>query len=412
MKKFISLILILSSCVYPFDLSEDVPEKLLVVEGYISNKEKDSEIRLSYSNKFKTRMFEMISDAQVIVLENNSIAHTFVENEPGIYLPSDTLFVANSNSVYKMQLVIDNKTYESSEVRIKRSAEIERLDFRTTDKYIAGDDIQYRALEILVTNYEDPDVSKYHRYSVDETWLVTSRDTFNQRFRPIFIYDKAGIIVDVSWNVESNIQSTYCWASSSVKIFQPTSTEGLIRNQLVRVPVFGTSIQNIKLLYKYSVLVKQYSIPQETYYFLSMMNQFSENDVSLYDTQPGYVDGNIRCLNDGKEKVIGVFYASDVVEKRIFIRINDLNPTDRAIVKNSELVCPLEFVSVPNSENANKTPSLTYLRDSVMYGKGYVVANVLFEADYDITQNSYEYCCDCRVLGSNIKPDFWGDIFF
>jgi len=410
-RKFISLIIIVSSCVYPFDLSDDIPEKMLVVEGYVSTRLKDSEIRLSYSNKFKTRLFEMVSQAQVGVLENGTIFHDFVEESLGRYIPSDTNFVANHSSTYKLHLVVGNNTYESAEVKINKCAQIERLDFQTNDKYIAGDKTQYRALEVLVTNVEDPDVSRYHRYSVDETWLVTSKDTFDQKIHPEFVYNNLGVIIDINWNIESNLQTTYCWVNSSSRSVRPTSTEGLIRNQLVRIPVFGTSLENIKLLYKYSALIKQYSIPKDAYYFLSMMNQFSENDVSLYDTQPGFVSGNIRCLNDEKEQVIGVFYASDVFEKRIFIRIDDLSPADRQIVRRNELACPIETIGIPAWEGANKTPSLTFLRDTLIYGRGYTVANLLFEGDYDVAQMSYEYCSDCRVMGTNIRPDFWGDIF-
>lgn len=401
----------MTACVNPFDLNEDSYNRLLVIEGYVSTRLKDSEIRLSYSNKFKTRIFEMVSYAQVEVLENNSISHPFIEKEPGLYVPADTNFVADLQSFYSLHLVVNNKIYKSSDVSIKRSAAISKLGFEATDKYIAGEQLKYRALDILVTTVDDPDASKYYRYSVDETWLVTSIDTFNQRYRPEFILNNSGKIIDVQWNVESNLQSTYCWANSYVRGINTTSTEGLIRNQLVSVPVFGVSLENAKLLYKYSALVKQYSLPKEAHYFISLMNQFSENDVSLFDTQPGFVQGNIECLSNEDEKTIGIFYASDVVERRIFIRISDLSPADRMVVYRNALVCPLETVEIPTTEGADKSPSLTFLRDSILYGKGYVVANVLSGPDSEVAQCTFEYCVDCRVMGSNVKPDFWGDIF-
>ena len=81
------------------------------------------------------------------------------------------------------------------------------------------------------------------------------------------------------------------------------------------------------------------------------------------------------------------------------------------VVYGNAPLCPLETVEVPNIEGANKEPSLTYLRDSIIYGRGYVVANVIFGPESDIAQCSFEYCADCRVMGTNIKPLFWGDIF-
>lgn len=412
MKNFISLLIILSACVNPFILNEDEYDHLLVVEGFVSTHLKDSEIRISYSDKFKTTMFEMVSGAQVEVLENNSIKHSFAEKEPGLYVPADTNFVADMQSVYSLQIKVDNKVYKSSDVSIKRSAEISGLDFITTDKYLAGEKIKYRALDILVTTVEDPDASKYYRYSVDETWLVTATDSLNQRFRPEFILDNRGWPIDVKWNVESNIASTYCWAHSHVRGVYTYSTEGLIRNQLVNVPVFGVSLENIKLLHKYSALIRQYSIPKEAHLFISLMHQFSQNDVALFETQPGFVEGNLKCLSDESEKVIGIFYASDVVEKRIFIRFFDLPTPDRMIVLQHAMVCPSGVVEIPTTEGIDKLPALLYLRDSLLYDKGYVVANVLSQPESELVQCTYEYCIDCRVMGSNVKPDFWGSIFY
>jgi hypothetical protein len=408
MKKYISLLIILTSCVYPFDLDENMPEKLLVVEGYVSDQLKDSEIRLSYSNTFKTRVFEMVSGAQVEVLENDNISHAFIEKEPGLYIPADSLFMANPQSAFKLHMVIDNKTYESSEVKIKRSAVIDKLDFKAVDKYSAGERLQYRALDILNTTVDDPDASRYYRYSVAETWLVTSVDTFDQKINPTFTTNSAGDPIDIEWNVESNLQTTYCWVNSYTRGISPTSTEGLVRNQLVAVPVFTVSLENLKLRYKYSALIKQYSIPKDAHHFLTLMNQFSENDVSLFDTQPGFVEGNIKCLSNENENVIGIFYASDVVEDRIFIRILDLSPSDRIVVYRNSRNCPIETIEVP--VEGDKTPSLIFLRDSLIYGRGYVVANLLSGSDADLAIMTYEYCADCRVMGSNIKPDFWGSL--
>jgi hypothetical protein len=412
MKKLLGLLLLLASCIYPFDIPGELTEKLLVVDGYISTRAGDSEIRLSYTNEFNTRAADWIGGAEVKVIENGTLDHLFREKTIGLYTPDDTSFRADSQSVYKLHLVVQGKAYESGDVKVRKAAGIDTVKFRASDKYSSGQNLSYRALDFLITSLEDPDASEYYRYSADETWLVMAKNSTDKKIYTHFILDKWGKIIDVSWNIDYSEPTTYCWASSRSSGVSIASSDGLIRNQLVDVPVYGVTLKSPKLLYKYSLLLKQYSIPEEAYHFLYMLNKFSVNDFTLYETQPGYVEGNMCCLSDETEKVVGVFYAADVVEKRIFVRIFDLIYTDQLIVFGYDFSCPTQFVSIPNAPNSDKSTPLTYMRDSLMYYRNYVVSDLFTYQDSTTAVLTFEHCSDCRLMGSNLKPDYWGNIFY
>ena len=53
MPKIIVILLLFSSCVNPYDFNQDDSPGYLVVEGYVSNKAGDSEIKLSRSGIFQ-----------------------------------------------------------------------------------------------------------------------------------------------------------------------------------------------------------------------------------------------------------------------------------------------------------------------------------------------------------------------
>jgi hypothetical protein len=386
-----------------------------VVDGYVSNEPGNSEIRLSYSNEFKARVFDLVNNAKVEVIENSSVIHPYALTTPGLYVPVDTLFMANEYSVYKLHIEVDGKIYESAEVNIIPSAPIDSLSFKGTDKYRAGDKQLYRALDIAVTTFDDINASKYYRYSAEETWLVRANESQDKKFNPEFLYDSRNNIIDVVWNEETFENITYCWGSSVTKGIVTAATEGLIRNQLVNVPVFSVSIENTKLLYRYSVLIKQYSIPKAAYHFLTLIRQFTDKSGTLFDMQPGFAEGNLQCLTNGDEKTIGVFYATDIEESRLFIGFEELSPSDQLIVYMHDLPCARETVSVPLNLGTSKTEALTFMRDSLIYGKGLVISDVLYVVGTDTTETAVltnHYCADCRLSGTNVRPDFWGDILY
>jgi hypothetical protein len=415
MKKIFIFLLFLASCVYPYDFTQDNIVKLMVVDGYVSNEPGNSEIRLSYSNEFKARVFDLVNNAKVEVIENSSVKYPYILKSPGLYVPVDTLFMADENSIYKLHIEVDGKIYESTEVNIIRSAPIDSLSFKATDKYRAGDKMQYRALDIAVTTFDDANASKYYRYSAEETWLVRANESTDKKYNPEFVYDSKNNLIDVLWNEELLDNITFCWGNSVTRGIVTAATEDLIRNQLVNVPVFTVSIENTKLLYRYSVLIKQFSIPKAAYHFLSLIRQFTDKSGTLFDMQPGFVEGNMQCITDGNEKAIGVFYATDIEESRLFIRFDELSPSDQLIVYLHDLPCAHETISIPLNVGASKTGPLTFIRDSLIYGKGLVVSDVLLGIGTDSTETAVltnHFCADCRLNGTNIKPDFWGDILY
>jgi hypothetical protein len=413
MKKYIVFLFLLASCVYPYDFIPYGIEKLLVVDGFISNDLGNSEIKLSYSNEFNAKVFDKVNNAKVEVIENSSVIHSFINNAPGLYVPADTMFKADFQKIYKLHVEIGNRIYESNEVNITKAAEIESVSFKGADKYRAGDKQEYRALDISVTTKNDIEASKYYRYSAEETWLVVANESNNRIYKPVFINDQTGNPIDIAWN-DSSALTTECWASSVTKGIVTAGTEGLTRNQLVNIPVFAVSLESPKLLYKYSVLVKQYSIPKEAYHFLTLMREFSDKSGSLFDIQPGFVDGNIISLSDENEKVVGIFYATDIEESRIFIRYQDLIPSDQLIVAYYDQYCAHETVSIPSSPDSAKTASLIFLRDSLIYGKGLSVVDLMIIVGTDTTEMpvlTNAPCADCRQSGTNVRPRWWGDIY-
>ncbi|HEX8377054.1 MAG TPA: DUF4249 family protein [Pedobacter sp.] len=67
--------------------------------------------------------------------------------------------------------------------------------------------------------------------------------------------------------------------------------------------------------------VKQYGITKEGFNFLAKMKENTEQVGGIFDPQPTELKGNIFCMTNPCEKVIGFMHAGRISEKRIFIKL-------------------------------------------------------------------------------------------
>ena len=115
-----------------------------------------------------------------------------------------------------------------------------------------------------------------------------------------------------------------------------------------------------------------------------------QNRCELYETQPARIRGNILCLENPGETVLGFFFASGVTEKRIFMWPN-IKTYQRHCTRygfNEEEL--LDFLS-------------TFFRPENYPIYLYRVSDSIFDyADQD--------CFDCRLRGGQLDPPpFWED---
>jgi hypothetical protein len=128
------------------------------------------------------------------------------------------------------------------------------------------------------------------------------------------------------------------------------------------------------------------------YEWKEMLKKNTEELGSIFDAQPSETGGNIHCITNPSEQVIGFVGCSSVTEKRIFIDRTELPPV--------QVYSGYEICSVDTVLNMKK-PLLYY------FGDGYGVPIMPFEQGAFILGSSAG-CVDCRFKGGiTEKPDFW-----
>jgi hypothetical protein len=123
------------------------------------------------------------------------------------------------------------------------------------------------------------------------------------------------------------------------------NTEKLTANVIYQFPLtqipYNTSD---KLIDRYSILVKQYALTRDWYEWNQKIKKNTEQLGSIFDAQPSETGGNIHCVTDPLETVVGFVGCTTETEKRIFI---DRTEIPRGIISTGYEFCVPDTVA-PN----------------------------------------------------------------
>src|SRR5262249_13258380 len=109
-----------------------------------------------------------------------------------------------------------------------------------------------------------------------------------------------------------------CWSTLASSSIILGSTEKLTTN-VVFLPVQYIEPHSEKLSVLYSLNLRQYAISHDEYLFLQKMKKNTEQLGTIFDPQPSQISGNVHCLTDPGETVIGYVEVAQEQVKRIFI---------------------------------------------------------------------------------------------
>ena len=373
-----------TSCVEVIELEQKSLNTKLVIDGIFSDKEINHIISLSATISLNEFESNPVTNANLVIRsKDNTQVIELTELEPGKY--ATPIVAGVIGKFYRLEISLNNgEVYYSNYEEMLSPLPIDSIyaDYTTNDDGLKG-------LQISLDAYNDTEMNRYYYWNWVETYEIT----------PPFpsLYE---------WNGEEpilrNEQISVCWNSNtSDKIFIKT-TANSSNNNIEQFPLKFIS-ENESLLNKnYSLLVNQYSINREAYFYWSSINEIISSQGSFSDIQLGNVIGNIST-EDGKN-AIGYFMVASHFELREFWPSNEVlllgfkfrnyypDCNARVILPKIEDGQTLEQ-ALALFMNQGQNSDFYYIHDGPDFGGGWAVVP--------------RYCGDCRVSGTNIKPNFW-----
>ena len=374
-----AILYLLSSCVEPFEL-QGIKEKGgdLVVEGMIM--ETGTTIKLSRtvglyddaSNSSQNNL-ENVYDANVQVIDdrNNIVAIAdpqFIDGKASAVYAVSGEITFTPGTKYALTIQIGEKHYQSAFVSPVRTPEIDEINWR---KNTDG------SMDIMVSTHDPENKTKYYCWAFEEDWEIMS-EVFGY-----FRYEQATReVIEQSMFTSNN--RYYCWASDKSKsIILGTSdrlTEATIKNKIINnFPTYNT-----RFSYLYSILVKQYGLDKDAYAYLENLRKNIDSGGNLFSPIITELKGNINCLSNPDEQVIGYIAATNEVKTRIFINMLDIGGADL-------YTCGVKLSLV--EKQLVDLQTLGYGIETFLAGS-YICAPIR--------------CVDCTARGgTKNKPDFW-----
>lgn len=362
----------------------DKYEKLLVVDGMISNKPGPYFIQLSYSSLLRDVEAEPVHGCELIISDNTGYTETLFELEPGKYKTTNPDFQGVVGRQYKLSIYTpDEKIYESSFQELKDGVKIDTLYAHLEYRYSSETTYDLAGFQFYVSSAVATEDTNYFFWRLEQTFEYNANYTANQMFDGQFHH-----VTYPAFNYT-------CWKTEPVAKIFTYNTSRLSEALIQDLPLHYVTTETKELFKKYSVLVTQLTIPKEAYNYWNSLQKQIEGQGSLYDKQPYQIRGNIINANDPNEAVLGFFFAAGSDEKRIFVD----KPT--GVHFHFSTTCGYVTENLMNALYQVKSQWPVYLMRIYSEGGGGYGALAL---------PNRQSCVDCRESGGSVtKPVFWED---
>ncbi|TYC12013.1 DUF4249 domain-containing protein [Bizionia gelidisalsuginis] len=417
--KTVCLALVLSC----FNCTEEIPletegfEDVLVVEATLTNEVKHQEVTLSRTYFIEGNSQVLENGANVSIVNTMGNTYNFSQNNEGIYI-SNTAFEALPNTNYTLYITTSSgKRYKSTEAQLTPISNIDELYAELTQEGPNADKVQ-----VLVNSNNETTNAQYFRYEYIETHKIIV---------PYYSNLDAQVNNVVGDGLQYNIYTVpktenkqTCYITNSSNTIIQTSTSDLNNNIVNKFPVRVIEKDNALLREQYSIDVKQYVQSFEAYQYYKIINDLGADESLLSESQPGFVVGNIKPMDNNSKRVIGYFDVSWVSSKRLFFNFNDVNITQPPYPYDCEYETDVYDPTFPYPFNYN----VNHLKlDYTLTGgagnppvpnQRALLYNYLTKENYQYLEHEYPIytlvspvCGDCTSFSSssNIQPDFWED---
>lgn len=381
------LYLVTASCVEPYQLQTNTFEDALVIEATITNELKKQEIKISRTYRLEENGPTFEAGAQVYVTDSDGNQYDF-EQAGNIYR-SISEFTAIQGKQYQLNITTaDGKSYRSNKETLTTENQIESV----VAAVAVADDGQ-RGVEIAVNSYDPSNMSKYYRYTYEETYkIIAPKWVATDLF-----YDM------ISDSFQQTLRATdtrICYSTAYSNEIILANTNGQTEDRITNFPVRFISTENFIISHRYSILVKQYIQSLGSYTFYKTLKELSSSESLLSQTQPGFFYGNLKSIDNPNEKVIGFFDVSSVSQKRIFFNYADLFPGEPLPPYfNACNLMPFDTSipgTVPGNSPKDKLIQYIELNKVRYYSTAFPIYNMVIPE-----------CGDCTSFSSNIVPPFW-----
>lgn len=301
--------LLVGACIYDFDAGLMGEEGTLVVEGDILIGE--------YTNVRLSRSMGLTSPDGMIIVSGVC----YVEASDGTRYGngSTRIDTRNADPSLKYRLVVETggRNYTSEWESVIQAPAIDSLS------YSINSDGSLMTIE--VTTLPGGEDNRYYRWVAEQTW------EYHAPFQASHYFVQSGSTLDGERVTRDTVvmfkngaNSYYCWNNSVVHDVMVATTDQLAENRLVRHPLYEIDCYDQRLSYLYSVLLRQEAVSETAYRYWTMLQKNTTDVGGLFSPEPYEMRGNITCIENPSEMVLGYISVTAPTSTRYFLKSSDI----------------------------------------------------------------------------------------
>lgn len=393
------LIALLHACLEPFTatVGED-GNRLLVVDGLISNEDAVHRVRLSRSVANINQEVIAESGAEVSIEDDLGNITYLTETEAGIYETTANSFQGIPGRSYSLHIeTSDRNIYKSAPTLMLPPSEIDSIYYVPGNHPDSAARLGYTGLNLFVSGNINESEVNYVRWAYEEDWKFQVPFGYNEVPNP-----------DGGWDTYE--PKKYCFKSEKSSSIMIQAFSNQAEKQINSKDLFFIDSENTDKLYlRYCVNVKQYSISQEEYEFWRKMEQSNQDDNNIFGTQPFTITGNVKNTDFPEENVLGYFSVAGCTSQRMYIDYSEIRHL-RMPIKDYYTTCSYDSLMF---DDLGMEAYEVYERYILNEADAELAFAIIPQTGFSVTPIglavSTPKCCDCTLQGEIEPPYFWED---
>jgi hypothetical protein len=362
--------LILAGCVTSYTPENIESEQALVVEGLITDRPGPYTINLSVSIPlWSANKAVRMTGCTVWITDDANGSYTLKEGSRiGSYLTDSANFRGVPGRTYTLHIItnkgMENLNYDSYPMKMVAAPPVDSVYYEKKLFNQNGYGI-VEGCQIFLNTHDPAGECRFYRWEYNETWEFSLPHNYT-------------------------VLNRTCWISQNSEGILIKNSSSLENGKISRFPILTISNPVDRLSVKYSILVNQFSLNEDEFYYWEKIKNMTEATGGFYDIVPASIPSNVYCLDDVTKKVLGYFCVSSVTSKRIFIR--DSFSGENMMYYN----CPTGIYT--------GTTTIPRLNDSL-----WVIITYPDSVPVQRIVTSKFECVSCIGRGSGTEPSFWHD---
>lgn len=343
---------LLNGCVEPINFDVPQASAQIVIEGKISDRPGPYEVKISGGIDLNadSAKAEPISNARVVLYDNEGNSELFTETAAGLYRTGGIIKGEVGNSYHITLETADGSQYKSTPDVLNPVGEIFDIDIEFESRTVEEEFGEINADVFQVYINADGAGQPYTRWRFTGIFRIETYPGLHMTDNPPYTPFKdpfpcSGYIVTESdlWEGGTlekvgDCACCECW----VYVYEQKpqlSTDELVNDGLYRqVKVGEIALTSEAFHDKYLIEVEQMSMTKSAYEFFNLIKAQKEGADNIFQPASGEIIGNIKAVNS-KDRVIGLFWATSISRKHRYVTKEDL-PYPLA---------PFPFITLPSA---------------------------------------------------------------